>query len=187
MRFLTLAVLCCLALPAAAQAPNGPPPGRAAHGPMHDLAPEDQKAIHDFKLDTSVTDRLVSAGKNVRELAEKDPSMEKANPMQGAKTMDESIQRIEQHPQAVAAMKKAGVTPREFVVGTFTVMTATMWSQMRKNYPQAQPPAYVNPDNMKFIDDHPEVMQKFQAAFDRGGHRMQPHGAQGKPEGREEK
>jgi hypothetical protein len=177
-RWMTLAVL-CLALPAAAQSPQGPPPGRGGHGPMHDLTPEDQKAIHDFKLTTSVTDRLVDAGKKVRDLAEKDPSLEKANPMAGAKGLDESVKRIEQYPEVVSIMKGEGVTPREFVLGAFTLMTATMWSSLRKSYPQAEVPAYVNPDNMKFIDDHPEVLQKFRAAFEKGGHRMRPHGAPG--------
>ena len=172
-RWMTLAVL-CLAVPALADRPRGGPPG-GARGKMPDLAPEDEKAIHDYKLSTSSIDKLVDAGKRVRELAEKDKSMEKANPMSEGKTFEDSVKRIEAHPQAVSAMKSAGVAPREFVVGTFTLMTAAMWSVMKKSYPQAPVPAYVNPDNMKFIEDHPEALQKFQGAFDRG-HKMHPHG-----------
>ncbi len=173
-RWMILAVL-CLAAPAFADRPRGGPPGRARGKMMQDLAPEDEKAIHDYKLTSSNTDKLAAAGKRVQELLEKDKSLEKANPMTEGKTFADSVKRLEEHPQAVSAMKSAGVSPREFVVGTFTLMTAAMWSGMKKSYPQAPVPPYVNPDNMKFVDDHPEALQKFQAAFDRG-HKGRPHG-----------
>lgn len=178
-RWMTLAAL-CLAVPALADRPRGGPPGQGRHG--RELAPEDEKAIHDFKLTTSNTDKLADAGKRVRLLAEKDKSLEKDNPMQNGKTFDDSVKRIEAHPQVVGAMKSAGVSPREFVVGTFTLMTAAMWSGMKKNYPQAPVPPYVNADNLKFVEDHPEVLQKFQAAFERE-HKQHPHGGKDEGEG----
>ncbi len=174
-RWMPLALL-CLALPAFADRPRGGPPKGPAHGPMRDLAPADEKAIHDYRLSTSNTDKLVVAGKRVQELYDQDKALDKNNPMTEGRTFDDSVKRIEAHPQAVSAMKNAGVTPREFVVGTFALMTAAMWSQMKKSYPQAVVPAYVNPENMKFIDAHPEVLQKFQAAFDRDNKKGRPRG-----------
>lgn len=165
LRWMTLALL-CLALPALADRPRGGPPG--GHRGNGDLAPEDEKAIHDYKLTASNTGKLADAGKRVRDLIEKDKSLEKDNPLGEGRTFADSVKRIEAHPQAVSAMRSAGVAPREFVVGMFTLMTAAMWSGMKKSYPQAPVPPYVNPDNMKFVDDHPEVVQKFQAAFEIG-------------------
>ena len=154
LRWMMLAVL-SLALPAAAK--GGP-------GQSGDLAPEDQKAIHDYKLTNSTIDKLLAAGAKLRALAEKDPAMAKFRPMD-AKNIDESVKRMAEYPQGVAALKSAGLSPREFMVGTYALMTAAMWITMKKSYPQAQAPEYVNPGNMKFVDDHPEVLKKFQDAW----------------------
>jgi hypothetical protein len=139
------------------------------------LAPEDQKAIHDFKLINSAVDKLLAAGLKIHAVVEKDPAMAKADVMHGAKNIDESVKQMQQYPQGIAALKSAGLSPREFIVSTQTLSTAMMWSIMKKSYPQAQVPAYINPDNVKFIEDHPDVMQKFQAAWG-GEDKMRSHG-----------
>ena len=169
--FMTLSLL-ILALPAAAdRQPHRPSEG----GFNGEVAPEDQKAIHDFRLTNAAVDKLLAAGPKIHALVEKDPSMAKADVMRGAKNIDDSVKRMQQYPQGIAALKSAGLSPREFIVSTQTLATAMMWSIMKKSYPQAQVPAYVNPDNVKFIEDHPEVKEKFQAAWG-GEHRMRPHG-----------
>jgi hypothetical protein len=171
LRWMTLSLL-TLALPAAADRPPHRPPGGGFNG---EVPPEDQKAIHDFKLTSSAVDKLLAAGPKIHALVEKDPSMAKADVMRGAKNIDESLKRMQQYPQGIAALKSAGLSPREFIVSTQTLGTAMMWSIMKKSYPQAQVPAYINPDNVKFIEDHPDVMQKFQAAWG-GDHKMHPPG-----------
>ncbi len=177
-RWMILALL-SLAWPAAAQRPPGGPPGAhgppGEHGPLRDLSPEDQKAIHDFKLTTSITDKLFDASQRIRTAAEKDPSMEKANPMLSGKSIDENAKKMEGHAQVMSAVKGAGLTPKEFLVSTYALMTATIWSNMKKSMPQAQPPAYVNPDNVKFVEEHPEVLQKFQTAWQKSGRPGAPH------------
>jgi hypothetical protein len=171
LRFMTLSLL-TIALPAAADRQPHRPSGGGLNG---EVAPEDQKAIHDFKLTNSAIDKLLAAGPKIHALVEKDPSMAKADVMHGAKNIDDSVKRMQQYPQGIAALKSAGLSPREFIVSTQTLGTAMMWSIMKKSYPQAQVPAYVNPDNMKFVDDHPDVMQKFQAAWG-GEDKTRPHG-----------
>jgi hypothetical protein len=172
-RWLALAVL-CLAVSARAEegAPprRGPPPGMRGGpggpgGPgamLRDMTPEDQKAIHDFKLTAENTGKLMDAHKRFRELHEKDPEMMKGQNPMAVKTIDESIKRVEAAPEkAKAILKQVGLQPREFVVGTFTMMTSAIWSGMRQHMPQAQPPPYVNPDNVAFVDAHPELLEQF--------------------------
>src|SRR5258708_32175388 len=46
-----------------------------------------------------------------------------------------------------------------------------MWSAMIKQYPQtaSQMPAEVNRDNLKFIDTHPEIVEKWQGMWEGAG------------------
>src|SRR5258708_37672147 len=139
MKSWTILAALTLALPAAAQRQPGGPPGAhgppGEHGPLRDLSPEDQKAIHDFKLTTSITDKLFDASQRIRTAAEKDPSMEKANPMLSGKSIEENAKKMEGHAQVVSALKGAGLTPREFLVSTYALMTATIWSTIKKTIP----------------------------------------------------
>jgi hypothetical protein len=130
-----------------------------------EVPPEDQKAVHDFKLNKSSFDKLLAAGTKIRALAEKDPSVEKANPMRGGKNFDESVKLVEQWPQLVAALKSVGLSPREFIVGITTFSISGMWAAMKNAAPQQRPPSYMNPDNIKFIEDHPDALEKFGAAW----------------------
>ncbi len=165
---LMLAVL-AVSLSAFADRPHGPPPGMGM-GMGREMSPEDQKAVHDYKLTTANVDKLMDAHKRFREMAEKDPSLhEHGNPFQ-AKTIDDSVKKIESSPaKAQGILKDLGIAPREFVVGTFAMMTSVMWNGMQKHNPQAQVPEFVNPDNLKFIDSHPEVLEKFKSMGPRHG------------------
>ena len=175
-RWMILAVM-TLALPALAQRPHGGP-GQGSHGgPMRDLSPEDQKAIHDYKLSTSNTDKLMDANRRLMEMAEKDPQMRKDNPMT-ARTLDDSVKKVDSLPAAKTVLKQVGLSSREFVVGTFTMMTAAMWHGMQKSYPQAQVPPYVNPDNLKFVDAHPELVKKW-SSMPKGHKKGKGHGDDG--------
>ena len=164
-RWMMLALF-TLAVPALADKPGGGPPGGGRRG---ELTPADEKAVHDFKLSTSTIDKLLDAGSKLEVAVAKDPSMQKESSMGGKRSIDENVTVMQSHPEAVAILKSAGLSPKEFLVGTLALMTAASWASMKKQYPetqaQAPAPAYVNPDNLKFVENHPEVMQKIQAAF----------------------
>jgi hypothetical protein len=167
LRWMTLALL-ALALPAFADRPrNALQTG--------EVPPEDQKAVHDFKLNSSSFNKLLAAGQKIRALAEKDPSMEKANPMRGGKNFDESVKLVEQLPQLVAALKSVGLSPREFIVGITTFSISGMWAAMKNADPPQRPPSYMNPDNIKFVEDHPDALEKFGAAWGAEG-KSRPRG-----------
>jgi hypothetical protein len=145
-------------------------PALAQSRPM--LGPADEKAVREYKLTTSGVDKLLSANQRFAEMVLKDPAKqtEKASPFT-AKTLDESVKRIEAVPETRAVLKKVGLSPREYVMGTFAMITAAMWSAMIKQYPQAasQMPAEVNRDNLKFIDTHPEIVEKWQGMWEGAG------------------
>ncbi len=158
MRWTPLAVL-FIAVPALAQS-------RPAVGPA------DEKAVREYKLTTSGVDKLLTANQLFAEMVLKDPAKqaEKARPF-AARTIDESVKRLEAVPGTAAVLKKVGLSPREYVVGTFAMITAAMWSAMIKQYAQAasQMPAEVNRDNLKFIDTHPEIIEKWQGMWEGAG------------------
>ncbi len=66
-----------------------------------------------------------------------------------AKTIDDSVKRLESMPAAQAVIKEVGLTPREFVVGTFTIVSAVIWHGIQQSRPQMQVPAYVNVENIR--------------------------------------
>ena len=57
------------------------------------------------------------------------------------------------------------VTPRDFVVGTMSLFTAAMWAQMSQQYPDAKMPPEINPKNVKLMQDHPEILRKWEEAW----------------------
>src|SRR5207253_6982600 len=91
---LMLAVL-AVSLSASADRPHGPPPGM---GMGREMSPEDQKAVHDYKLTTANVDKLMDAHKRFREMAEKDPSLHEGGSPFQAKTIDDSVKKIESAP-----------------------------------------------------------------------------------------
>jgi hypothetical protein len=142
-------------------------PAWAQSRPM--LGPADDKAVREYKLTPSGVDKLLAVNMRFAEMVRKDPAKqaEKASPFT-AKTIDESVKRVEAVPETKAVLKEAGLSAREYVVGTIAVLTAAMWSAMIKQYPQAaaQMPPEVNRDAVKFFDKHPEIIEKWQGVWE---------------------
>ena len=108
--------------------------------------------------------RLFDAGVKLRDLAAKDTRYRDPG---GTGSVEEKVRHLERYPEVVSALERAGVTPRELVVGTLAVQQAAMWSSARKKSPGTPLPPEVNPDNVRFIDQHPEALRKWQLALSR--------------------
>lgn len=161
-------ILLSLAVPALADKPRGGPTSRPHRGDSDSgFSPEDEKAVHDYKLTKDKLAKLADAGKRMEELAKKDPSVKKAEKESHNQTLDETVKTWERYPQAIAVVKSAGLSPKEYLVGMSALVTSAMFAGMKRSNPEVQAPSYVNPDNVKFLADHPDAMEQFQGMFDR--------------------
>ena len=133
--------------------------------PHSRLSPKDQEALRSYELTSGKIDKLMAVGKKMREYAQAHPEVKKKGDFMRGKDLDESVQSVESHPELVSLMKSEGVAPREFVLGMMSLMTAGMWAEMSKSYPSAQMPPEVNPKNVKLLQEHPEILKKWEQAW----------------------
>jgi hypothetical protein len=133
------------------------------------ISAADQQALHDYDLTAAKIDKLMTVGTKMREYAAAHPEVRQQGDFMRGKDLGESIKSVEAKPELVAMMKEQGVTPRDFVLGTMSLFSAAMWAQMSKQYPDAKMPPEINPNNVKLLQDHPEVMQKWEQAWSEKG------------------
>jgi len=72
--------------------------------------------------------------------AQAHPEVRQQGDIMRGKDLDESVRSVESKPELVSMMKSEGVSPREFVLGMMTIMTAGMWAAMSQRYPDAKMP-----------------------------------------------
>lgn len=65
-------------------------------------------------------------------------------------------------PVAVDALRRAGLTPAQFVNLGGTVMGAAMGAGMLKSYPSTKLPAGVEGDNIRFVEQHSAEIEALQ-------------------------
>ena len=134
------------------------------------MSAADQKALHDYDLSESKIDKLMNVGQKMRAYSKEHPEVREQKDFMHGKDLDESIKSIEAKPEFVKMLESEGVTPRDFVLGTMSLFTSAMWAQMSRQYPDAKTPEEVNPKNVKLLQDHPEIMQKWQQAWSDQAH-----------------
>jgi hypothetical protein len=132
--------------------------------------PADEQALRDYQLSVGKVEKLCRVGERMREYVKTHPEEKHSDIMKG-KTLDDSVKAIEARPEVMAMLKAAGVTPREFMLGTLTMMQATMMVSMRAQYPEAKTPDNINPNNVELVQRHPELSRKWAAAWEIGMHR----------------
>ena len=167
-----IVALLCLAVPALADKRRDQ--SRGYHNSFDDLTPEDLKAVRNFKLNAASADKLIEASKRVNAEVEKDKTLKDRKSNEGM-NLDGFVKLTEAHPQIVRALKSAGVSPREFWVGSFAVGAAMLGAMVRRADPKEPLPPYANPDNVTFVLAHQEVLQRFKEA--EGQHKEKPQDA----------
>ncbi len=174
MRSTTRIFLALLASPvlAHAQAPASPPPAKAPAAGGSPATPtarktvaqtglsfgaEDQKLLGAYRLNPGLLEKFETATKKVTEAAKRDPSLkaqfDSAGSAAKGQTLAEGIRRIESgSPAFVALLKEAGTTPRDYVLTSFSLVTATMGSFIRQSNPDSAMPAYIPSENITFFE-----------------------------------
>jgi hypothetical protein len=143
------ALLLCAAGLAAQQAPpQGPPRGN----PPDDA---DSKEYRNYRLTMDNVNKFVAASKALVKLSHDNPALEsQMESQQDATTIDQAVRTTDKYPAVTAAIKSAGLTTRDFVVMTGTLMGAEMAVGMKKQGQIKQYPPSVSPENAAFVEQN---------------------------------
>jgi hypothetical protein len=130
----------------------------------------DQPAIHDYLLTMDKIKKYADVAKRLEAAAESDPAM--AADMKKIEDADvynvDKAAMMEKSPHLAAALKSNDIAARDFVLTPMTAFTAAIG--IAAEDAKKQPPAYVNPSNIKFVRDHKEELEKlnlFEPALDK--------------------
>jgi septal ring factor EnvC (AmiA/AmiB activator) len=107
--------------------------------------------------------------KRLQELRARQEQLEESadNPLGGdAKTLSELEERIKKYPPLVQALQKEGMTPREYAKFWLVFIQAAFVHGFKKSGMLKELPADVNPDNVKFMEDHAAEIEAMQKEFE---------------------
>ena len=144
------------AAPAAADAPSASPSAGSGF---------DDRAIGAYPLSMDRLTRATQAGRNIRAAEKADPGLRERWHHKGEDVDSEDLNanlsallsRIEGTPAIKGAVESAGLSPRDFVMTTFALVSANAAAQMKK---MGTPPedsglgAHVSDANVAFVSAH---------------------------------
>jgi hypothetical protein len=79
-------------------------------------------------------------------------------------TFDEQAAKIQKYPSVVAALRRNGLTPREYAKAFTALLQAGLAAGLQKSGIK-QIPEGTNPANVKFVIEHEAELQKMQQAW----------------------
>src|SRR5579883_3216299 len=117
----------------------------------------DQKELYNYVLTMDKVQKLGNATKEMQEVARKHPEFNEGHGAD-AKNLDEMVAKIQKYPEITSILSKNGLTPREYAVGFFTLMQASMAVGFKKSgtYKDYPPKMLqlVSKQNLDFVDQH---------------------------------
>jgi hypothetical protein len=144
-----------------------------AAGPGALMDQGDQQALHDYGLTPAKIEKLTKIGVKMGAYIKVHPEARHSDIMKG-NTLDDSVKAIQAKPEIMTMLKSEGVSPRDFMLGTLSMMQAGMLVRMRAQYPDAKMPDNTNPKNLDLVAKHPDLTQKWMAAWEIGKPRARP-------------
>jgi hypothetical protein len=137
---------------------------------------EDLATVTNYRLSMDKIDKYMAAQRNLAMKA-KDMSPAERAAMEARgddagnadASLDDMTKKIESEPIMVAAIKDAGLSPREFTLITISMMQSGMAAAVAKMRPRDNQDSLIramkaNPENVKFYNEHEaEITQKGKA------------------------
>ena len=120
----------------------------------------DEQAVHDYILTMDKVHKYVEVAKKVDAARKADPAM--AAEMKKLEDSDAyNVQKVaiaEQSSYLSAFFKTNSITARDYIFTPMTVFTAAL--AIAAEDAKQNPPAFVNPENMKFVREHKAELEK---------------------------
>jgi hypothetical protein len=144
--------------------PTAPPPAAAPNT-------ADMREFHDYVLTMDKIRKLAAVEKDLDALQKNDPQLRQQMEADtsSAGDLNHAAQNFSKYPQAMAVLKKDGLTPREYIVGTICFIQAVTAVGFKKNgtykdYPP-QVLQVVTPVNLAFLEQHWDDVAKIMPTF----------------------
>jgi hypothetical protein len=139
-------ILSCLAAAQASHSRGGPNP--------------DEPIIRQYILTMENIHKYSEVAKKCEAAAKSDPAL--AAEMKKIEDADvynvQKAEMMEKSPRIAALLKTNGISARDFVFVPMTAFTAAL--AIAAEDAKKQPPAFINPDNIKFVRDHKDELEK---------------------------
>jgi hypothetical protein len=121
----------------------------------------DQKELLDYALSIEKIQKLGSVLKKFDEMSAQHPELRSGD---SGGSISETTAKIQKYPEAVAVLTKNGLTPREYVVGSMTLIQAGMAVGFKragtyKEYPPEMLTIVSRP-NLTFVEQHFDEITK---------------------------
>jgi hypothetical protein len=120
--------------------------------------------VKNFVLTADKLDKYDAAVKAIRKTQKDNPDLKKQMDDEDSRnpssTVAGSVATIEKYPPIANAIKGAGLTPRDFVVMTYTLINSAAAVQMKKAGTIKEYPNSVLPENISFVDKNYEQIKK---------------------------
>jgi hypothetical protein len=135
----------------------------------------DPKVQEAMKVDRAIDaleakDELTEAEqKQLDALRERQEQLEDSadNPLGGdTKSLSEMEARIREYPPLMQALQKEGMTPREYAKFWLAFIQAAFVQGFKKSGMLKEIPPEVNPENVKFIEEHAAEIEAMQKEFE---------------------
>jgi hypothetical protein len=144
------------------------------HDPKVQEALKVAKAIDALEAKDELTE---AEQKQLETLHERQEQLEDSadNPLGGdTKSLSEMEARIREYPPLMQALQKEGMAPREYAKFWMAFIQAAFVQGFKKSGMLKEIPPEVNPDNVKFIEEHAAEIEAMQKEFEALGKDKQP-------------
>jgi hypothetical protein len=124
----------------------------------------EKSEVKNFVLTSDKLDKYADAVKAIRKVQKDDPALKKQmdddNSKNPSNTIAGSVATIEKYPPVVNALKSASLTPRDFVVMTYTLINSAAAVHMKRAGAIKEYPDSVLPDNASFVEKNYDRISK---------------------------
>jgi hypothetical protein len=130
----------------------------------------DAVTLASYRLDDLKLARFQTAIMELDVQARRDEALRAELDQDEAKTagIDRFVESIEKEkPKMLAIIKAAGMSAREFVLTSYSVMMAMVYADLLRAQPATVPPPYIARENIAFVRRHEEQLAKLFEALNR--------------------
>ena len=123
----------------------------------------EQKELHDYVLTMDKINKMAAVTKAFQDYAKRHPEVN-SDKNSDSKSLDDMVQKIQKLPEAQAILAKNGMSARDYAVGFFSLMQASIAvgakkSGAYKDYPPEML-KLVTPANLAFVEQHFDEITK---------------------------
>ncbi len=145
----------------------------ADRAPASQATGDDMADVTSYKLSMDKVDKFFQAQRNMAlKMKKMTPAQQEALSLDGSGGMAGMAKRIESSPEWAAAIRDAGLAPREYVTLTMSLLHSAMAASMLQMHPNANQDSLIqvmnaSKDNVTFLQQHQAEINAKRAAMEK--------------------